>query len=887
MTPRSVDDLDLVLTELQRRSFRDRLSTRWMNLAADFDLPLLPGQQPPEFEVGDAIEKVASVLDWETHIRIDLLAKLEESGLRSGEVGAPARLTELAETARTLRNRARSRQIEAELDAVMSKLNSGMQHPDASPIWGELHDATTTRQLARWNAATSEARRLTGLSVDAARRNDLRRRFVDAAPLSAKQLGSSNGLLTCGLAAGWHWRQLEVWLDELDAGTEPSKLQEQLEQLSRDRRNVVTKLVAARAWDAMTRSIDDRKRQALNQFTEANRRLGKGTGKYGAVWKQEIRKALENAQDAVPVWIMPIHKVISTFRPTAEPPFDVVIIDEASQVGLLQLVVLGLAKRAIVVGDEKQTSPGNVGVHRQPLLDAMDQHLGGVADRYTRFNPDLSLYDIARQRFPDVVQLTEHFRCLPRIIEFSNHRWYDGSIVPLRDKPPHQGWESLGSVYVPTGTRTKGRDDNPQEARAVVDLIAELTSDTRYDGMTFGVITLFSGGQGALITQLLLDRFGPEFMERRQLRVSDPAGFQGDERDIIIYSLVVAPNEKTGAMTDEAAHRRINVAASRGVNQTWMVHSVRADAFRDDDPRRWLLEYATTPPVEDQLASNLDKADSDFERRVLRAIEAAGYRRVFAQYPVGRFSIDIVIEGPETRLAVECDGDRWHGPDKWADDYARQQILERAGWTFERIRGSAFYRNPSKALEPLWQRLKDLGIPKGDWDAPPPSTTMHRIWPQDFAADTNQTLRATRQRPADESEHSGIPESSEIPELPLNLFEAVDQTLPPSSANPGTNREIRRWARGAGYEVEDKGRIAPEILSAWLAAHPGRTLPDFYEPIDASATGTGALLIVPATNGEVRRWARSVGLSVGDRGRLHPDVINAWNDAFPSRPFPR
>ena len=75
---------------------------------------------------------------------------------------------------------------------------------------------------------------------------------------------------------------------------------------------------------------------------------------------------------------------------------------------------------------------------------------------------------------------------------------------------------------------------------------------------------------------------------------------------------------------------------------------------------------------------------------------ARGYRKVSVQHSVGRYRIDIVVEGPHARLAAECDGDRWHGPDVWHKDRARQQVLERANWTFERIRGSAFYRGPEE-----------------------------------------------------------------------------------------------------------------------------------------------------------------------------------------------
>jgi very-short-patch-repair endonuclease len=83
---------------------------------------------------------------------------------------------------------------------------------------------------------------------------------------------------------------------------------------------------------------------------------------------------------------------------------------------------------------------------------------------------------------------------------------------------------------------------------------------------------------------------------------------------------------------------------------------------------------------------------------------------------VGRFRIDLVVEGRGGRLAVELDGDAYHGPDQWEADRNRQAILERLGWTFHRIRGSAYYRDPDAALTSLWDRLESLGIQPSDED---------------------------------------------------------------------------------------------------------------------------------------------------------------------------
>ena len=110
--------------------------------------------------------------------------------------------------------------------------------------------------------------------------------------------------------------------------------------------------------------------------------------------------------------------------------------------------------------------------------------------------------------------------------------------------------------------------------------------------------------------------------------------------------------------------------------------------------------------------------ESQFERDVFDIIA----RRQFAvrtQVCVGanhRYRIDLVVEGMRGRIAVECDGDQWHGPDRYEYDMARQRDLERAGWQFVRIRGSDFYRDRDQAMQPLWDELDRHGIRPGGID---------------------------------------------------------------------------------------------------------------------------------------------------------------------------
>src|SRR2546429_5458563 len=88
----------------------------------------------------------------------------------------------------------------------------------------------------------------------------------------------------------------------------------------------------------------------------------------------------------------------------------------------------------------------------------------------------------------------------------------------------------------------------------------------------------------------------------------------------------------------------------------------------------------------------------------------AGYH-VAPQWRVGAFGIDLVVEGDGRRLAIECDGDRYHPLEKLPEDMDRQSVLERMGWIFTRIRGTEFLRNPDRAMKPVFEKLQMLEIP--------------------------------------------------------------------------------------------------------------------------------------------------------------------------------
>src|SRR6185437_5097401 len=88
--------------------------------------------------------------------------------------------------------------------------------------------------------------------------------------------------------------------------------------------------------------------------------------------------------------------------------------------------------------------------------------------------------------------------------------------------------------------------------------------------------------------------------------------------------------------------------------------------------------------------------------------------------------IDLVVEGARDRLAIECDGDRFHTIENLQADMERQAVLERLGWRFIRVRGSEFFRNPERALVPLYERLERMGIEPAVNDTAPPDSQLSK-----------------------------------------------------------------------------------------------------------------------------------------------------------------
>ncbi len=616
---------------------------------------------------------------------------------------------------------------------------------DAAPPVEQLRTAVGAREHLAYATAHHRLARLWRVRRLVERRNDLGARLAggasalfDAVMTDPAKTPSHSNLAT--FEDAWSWASTGTWLREQET-VDVNELQTAVTHAENSIRKQVEVLAARRAWDhaASPARLGGKARADLTQYVQLVQRMGKGTGKYAAQRKAEVRRAMDRCRPSVPVWIMPLYRIADQLR--IEPDmFDVVIVDEASQAGMEATFLQYLAKKIVVIGDDKQVSPSAVGIDQQQLRDLAGQYLAHDRYRASWQDPKRSLFDEAKMRYGGLITLTEHRRCVPEIIGFSNRIAYEPDgvrLVPVRQYGADR-LDPIKAVHLPDGyQRGTTSTVNPVEVDAIVDQIEKCIADPAYDGKSFGVISLLGPAQAKQIQTALLDRLPREEWGARDLRCGDAADFQGAERDVMFLSMVAAPEpgRRMGVLTQDANVQRFNVAVSRAKDQVWVFHSVdRHELTNQNDMRFQLLDYcygvidrgkSTTGEASSELAPE-DVRDSRFgslfEQRVHNRIVDRGYT-VIPQYEAQGFRIDLVVVGGQQRLAVECDGDHWHGPEAFQHDLARQRELERCGWRFFRIRESSFYTEPAEAMSGLWETLRELDIhPAGELSEPVPRT---------------------------------------------------------------------------------------------------------------------------------------------------------------------
>lgn len=453
-----------------------------------------------------------------------------------------------------------------------------------------------------------------------------------------------------------------------------------------------------------------------------------------------LRRLFSTAGTAVqrikPVLLMsPIS--VAQFLPPGVLTFDLLVIDEASQVRPEDaLGAIARANQIVVVGDQKQLPPSSF--FDRLLDDDADEEtedeqgeelLGGAA----KLASMESILTLCEARGLGSRMLQWHYRSRdPSLIRVSNREFYDDGLIlppsPLQEDPAYGlCFTRVDGVYDKGGKR-----DNRKEGEAIVARVAQHAR--AHPELSLGIVT-FSAAQKNLITELLelarrndstLDAFLREG-QAEDVFVKNIENVQGDERDVILISVCYGPVASGGRLASmafgpvntEGGERRLNVLFTRA--------RVRCEVFASFDPGdidpsrvsregarilKRFLDFAKNGRMDDSAPTG-ETADSPFEDDVADVIRSLGYL-VDPQVGSSGFRIDMGVRHPDRPgtyvLAVECDGATYHSA-LWARerDRLRQEVLEHLGWRFHRIWSTDWFYNRRSEVERLGTALASAG----------------------------------------------------------------------------------------------------------------------------------------------------------------------------------
>lgn len=743
LPPASADDWKHVLDYAKLHDRVLSFSARWNQFAQLLSIPIVQGgvQALRAIELTTVAARKAHLLATNHDAHLPAMAERVFNKPPNAQIhGTSADLLKVKEHLRahlTRADLARAATMLATLQEKLAGTSGAVSDNLRSFVATELgnRELPAERVVARYAELVNEVRRIEALIGDIQTVIKLSGAFelAGAEKLAARvchvPIGQSgeDTVLPITWRDAWNWARVKAHLEKIEARDELLGLASRRRDLEGGLAKLYENMVSQSAWLATKTGASPRVLSALETYKTAIRRIGQGTGPNATRHRRDAQKAMQDAQGAVPCWIMSHNKVSETL-PATLGSFDLVVVDEASQSDLWALPAVLRGKKILVVGDDKQVSPDGgfiAATHIQTLRNRFlaDQPYAAV------LTPEKSLYDIASTVFAaQKVMLREHFRCVPAIIAYSN-QFYDGFMQPLRiPKESERIDPPLVDIYVPSGYRDR-KDINPPEAEAIADEIDAILQNKKFANRTLGVVSLLGPDQAKYIDTVVRSRCDAAELMRRKFECGDARVFQGSERDIMFLSMVVDP-QACRALAGNTAEQRFNVAGSRARDRMYLVRSVKLSDLSHLDLRAGLLAHFNKPTDGDfeENKNLIELCESGFEKQVYSALVDRGFR-VIPQVKAGSFRIDMVVEGErDARLAIECDGDEFHGPDRWAADMNRQRVLERAGWTFWRCFASTWSMRRDEVLEELLIRLGAMGIePLGTLDQIP-SLVEQRTW---------------------------------------------------------------------------------------------------------------------------------------------------------------
>lgn len=367
--------------------------------------------------------------------------------------------------------------------------------------------------------------------------------------------------------------------------------------------------------------------------------------------------------------------------PFREAVYDLLIIDEASQCDIASMIPLLMrAKRVAVIGDKQQLN------HICLLSKQTDLSLilsNEIEPRWSYRGS--SIYDLAESmtEAENIIQLRDHHRSFLDIIQFSNQEFYDNTLRIATDysrlQSPNNGKPILGMQWMDVKGKTirpeNGGAYNLKEAEGVIRILRRLALELEFEG-SIGVTTPFHL-QAEMITKALeRDAELRNHLElHNKILIDTVHKFQGDERDVIIFSPVVSDGTKSQSlMFLKSTGNLFNVAITRA---RALLVTVGNKEYCKKCGVSYLEHFAEYSCGEDAPVES-----SEWEHILQNALSDAGIP-VTAQYHVDKYYLDLALFYKGKKLDIEVDGAMYH--QTWTgelsyNDQLRNQALMREGW---------------------------------------------------------------------------------------------------------------------------------------------------------------------------------------------------------------
>jgi predicted HD phosphohydrolase len=444
--------------------------------------------------------------------------------------------------------------------------------------------------------------------------------------------------------------------------------------------------------------------------------------------------------NSIRIWMM-TPEVVSAIMPLVYGMFDLVIFDEASQMYVEKgIPAIYRAKKVVIAGDTKQLRPSSLGIGR--LQDEDDLYEDEIL-KDVQIDAK-SLLDLARYKYKETL-LNYHYRSIyEELIAFSNHAFYDAKLIVSpnqvkSEKPP------IEYVYVKNAIFENR--SNIEEAKEVIKLIKKIFKE-RKQNETIGVIT-FNRAQRDIIENYIDDElfkksayqkmfenelFRNDLGEDTSLFVKNIENVQGDERDIIIFSMGYARDKqgyirrRFGWLNHDGGQNRLNVAITRAKRKIYFISSLYPEELKVDDLTglgpKLLKDYMRycyyvsnqNDEMTKEVLNKLYKKESrssqtHFSQMTLDVktkLEKLGYH-IKTSIGIGSYQINLAIYDEvnnKYNLGIICAHDDMEDVNARRDFLHQEKYLNSRKWLIYRIFESNWYTNPNKEIKNIKEMLK-------------------------------------------------------------------------------------------------------------------------------------------------------------------------------------